>query len=177
MMLSLQVERVVSGPGLFDVALFLAATRGCPSLLAELGALSVENGPERVATLARNHHDKTMGASVDRTAVATSSTSGAIALAAVDVFLTYYGRTLGAAAQTWLAFGGLFIAGGILPKMSWRWSSDGPHNPLLAAYLDQGPKLSDLVSRVPLLLLEDDATGLMGCLYYALNGRHDIGQA
>jgi len=60
---------------------------------------------------------------------------------------------------------GLFIAGGILPKLAWRLPCLGgvaSDDPLLDAYLDQGPKMAATVRRVPLLLLDDGDAGLKG---------------
>ena len=157
-----QVERIVSGPGISDIACCLGETRGLTETEAKtLAALS----PEEIATLAEAQHSQSGDDS--------GTQLGAIALAAVDTFLSFYGRSLGSAAQTFLAFGGLFIAGGVLPKLAWRWQnsnngsdSSSAVNPLVAAYLDQGPKMSGIVINVPLLLLDDGESGLKGCLYY-----------
>lgn len=40
-----------------------------------------------------------------------------LCLEAVDIFLSFYGRFLSAAAVTFLPYGGLHVAGGVLPKV------------------------------------------------------------
>ena len=37
----------------------------------------------------------------------------------------------------------------------------------MQGYLGAGPKMAEAVSRIPLLLLDDDDAGLKGCAYFA----------
>lgn len=122
-----------------------------------------------------------------------SKMSVSLPLVALDIFLTWYGRALGTAAATWLPRAGLWVAGGVLPKVLWReqhvsarggasksdllsvpTGSTGPFllhgcGPLVSAYLAQGPKMRDLVATVPLLLLRDGSIGLRGALFRAVH--------
>ena len=95
------------------------------------------------------------------------------ALFAVDIFLSFYGRALGAAAITFLPFRGLFVAGGILPRLAWRLPCLGADarardDPLIENFLGQGPKIGATAARVPLLLLDDGDAGIKGALSLAL---------
>ena len=72
-----------------------------------------------------------------------------------------------------------FIAGGILPKLAWRLpcmsspivdqstNAALQSDPLLQGQLEQGPKMSGVVARTPLVLIDGDA-GVRGCLFVAL---------
>lgn len=151
------------------------------ALLRHIEAGAYEQGPAVVNALARRGDPQ--------------------CLEAVDTFLAFYGHCLGTAAQTFLSYSGLFIAGGILPKLAWRLrgpsstgtpteahtgasgslalagsarsasggdaEADWGDNALVRAYLDQGPRMSDLVSRIPLWMVDDGDIGLKGCLYFA----------
>ena len=163
----IDVERIVSGPGLVDCYAFARMEAGTP-----LADDSAPPSPEEVAELARSGGD-------------------AAATQALRDFLSFYGRNLCTAACTFLPFAGLYVAGGILPKLAWAWKPDSgsgsgggsgiitdvswsrPGAPagesaFLAAYLDAGPKMAELVARVPLILVDDPDIGLKGCLAVAL---------
>jgi len=163
----LEVERVVSGPGLAATLAFLAGETD--ARMAETRALAGTPAlsPEAAAAVAAADEDT-------RPAVVASYAQQGepLCLAAVDLFLSFYGRALGTAAMTFSCDRGLFIAGGILPKLSWRvpclGGSPGP-DPLLEGYLQQGPKMSGFVGRIPLRLLDDNDAGLKGCLNVALS--------
>jgi glucokinase len=148
------VERIVSGPGLVDCYRYHGGAAG--------GGEGDDDSvtPEAVAERARAGGD-------------------APAAAAVSDFLTFYGRVLSTAACGFLPYAGLFIAGGILPKLRWAWtrapagSADpsawevDPDCSLLRAYRDAGPKMAPLVAAVPLVLVDDADIGLKGCLAVA----------
>ena len=110
-----------------------------------------------------------------------------ICLEAIDIFLIFYGRFLATSAITFLSYGGLFIAGGILPKLAWRvpclsslLTSSSPSNSpstdsipkndvLLMNYLDGGSKMGNTINRINLYLLHDNDIGVKGCLYKAIS--------
>ena len=156
-----EVEQVVSGPGLGAVVDFLVADGFAPPLsaaaAAELAAAEAEDRPAVVARLAQRGES-------------------ALCLRAVDVVLGFYGRVLASAAMSFACRGGLFVGGGILPKLAWRVpalggaaDAAGGGCALLRGYLECGPKMSGFVARVPLMLLEDADAGVKGCLYLALS--------
>ena len=83
---------------------------------------------------------------------------------AMRLFLTAYGRFLQSSALQFLPYGGLYIAGGILPKL-------GAYaiQMLKEAYLDDaGEKVHGTVRKVPLYVINDGDTGIRGALYAAL---------
>ncbi|CAF1651208.1 unnamed protein product, partial [Adineta ricciae] len=144
-----EIEQIVSGPAFVTMLQFYSEyyNQPLPSQLKEdLAKVSLDDAPAVIAQHACHHQDS-------------------LCLRVVDTFLDFFGRTLGTAAQTFLPYRGLYITGGILPKLSWRWQNN-PDNLLLKSYLDQGPKMSEIVARVPLTLVDDDDLGLKGCLYF-----------
>ncbi|UJR30137.1 hypothetical protein I4U23_017678 [Adineta vaga] len=145
----IEIEQLVSGPAFVTMLQFYSEylNQSLTSKLNEdLEKVSQDDAPAIIAQHACDYQDS-------------------LCLRVVDTFLDIYGRTLGTAAQTFLPYRGLYITGGILPKLAWRWQNN-PENLLLKSYLDQGPKMSEIVARVPLTLIDDDDLGLKGCLYY-----------
>ena len=162
-----EVECAVSGPGIAAIFDFLVSEVDVP------GALCSSRLSPRAEELL------SVAAPADRTAAIAELASGVepepMCLAAVDLFLTLYGRFCQAAASVFLPYKGLFLAGGVLPKLSWRLAggtcgAGSDINPLVAAYLAAGPHMTSTIARVPLLLLDDPSLGAKGCLYYAVRG-------
>ena len=163
-----EIERIVSGPGLAAVLDFLVADEGAG---AGGTATASPRSASAIAALAEVADDAERRPAV----IAHLAESGddLLCVRAVDLFLSFYGRVLGHAAIAFLPAAGLFIAGGILPRLAWRLpclggGRDGGDDPLLKSFLAQGPKMSGLVARTPLLLLDDPDAGVRGCLFVAL---------
>src|SRR5262249_32638570 len=91
-------ERILSGPGLYDIFCFLRDSGGAvtPGLQASLDA-----GGDHSAIVG--------GAGLDG--------SDPLAVQAVDLFLAIYGAEAGNLALKCLALGGVFVGGGIGPKL------------------------------------------------------------
>jgi glucokinase len=145
----IEIEQLVSGPAFITMLQFYSEYFNQPltsKLNHDLEQVSQDDTPEVIARHAHDYNDS-------------------LCLRVVDKFLDIFGRVLGTAAQTFLPYRGLYITGGILPKLAWRWQNNS-ENILLKSYLDQGPKMSEIVARVPLALIDDDDLGLKGCLYY-----------
>lgn len=156
-------------------------------------AQSEEDGHDARLLCEQAHKDQQGGLLGAAAETATGARELSLPLVALDIFLTWYGRALGTAAATWLPRAGLWVAGGVLPKVLWREThvatcgkaseshllsiptgALGPfllpsHGPLVSAYLAQGPKMRDLLASVPLLLLTDGSIGLQGALFRAVH--------
>ena len=144
-----EVEQLISGPAFVTMLKFYSEhlNQSLSSKLEhDLAQVSADDAPAIISQHAQEYHDS-------------------LCLRVVDTFLDMFGRALGTAAQTFLPYRGLFITGGILPKLAWRWENN-PDNLLLKSYLDQGEKMSEIVGRVPLFLIDDDDLGLKCCLYF-----------
>ncbi|CAF3951465.1 unnamed protein product [Rotaria sordida] len=135
----IEIEQLVSGPAFVTMLQFYSEYLNqsfTSKLNHDLQQVSQDDAPVVISQHARDYNDS-------------------LCLRVVDTFLDIFGRVLGTAAQTFLPYRGLYITGGILPKLAWRWQNNFK-NLLLKSYLDQGPKMSEIVARVPLFLINDD---------------------
>jgi glucokinase len=81
---------------------------------------------------------------------------------ALDWFVTFYGAEVGNAALKYLATGGVYLGGGIAPAIVEKLKS-----PLfMDAFLDKG-RFKDLLSQIPIWVVLNDNTALLGSAYYA----------
>ena len=138
-------ERACSGMGLFNIYSFLRDTKYAEEedwLRAE-----IESG------------DKT--AAVSKAAAAGKSKLAAHAL---DLFVEIYGAAAGNLALTFKSFGGLYIGGGIAPKIIDKLKEGG----FMRAFGDKG-RLSALVNSIPVNVILDDKTALYGAARCAYN--------
>jgi len=136
------VERVVSGPGIFEIYDYLA-TRG------DHGTPSAELAEQLAAPDA------------DRSAVVgLSALSGEseLCVAALELFVDAYGAEAGNLALKALAFAGLFIGGGVAPKVR-PFLDKGDR--FIKAFTDKG-RFSDLLERVPVQLILEPKAAVYG---------------
>lgn len=131
-------ERVVSGPGLRSIYQFLIDTgRGEPS--EELAAHMAQGDPSAaIADAALSGRDRT-------------------ACLALDLFVGAYGAEAGNLALKALALGGVYVAGGIAPKIAQRLRS----GVFLRRFTGKG-RHSGLLERIPVYLVCDPKTALRG---------------
>jgi glucokinase len=132
------IERVLSGPGLFNIYDFLRAS-GYGTEQPEIAARFAENDPSSVISQAALAHECKM------------------CVKALDLFATIYGATAGNIALTLKAIGGVYIGGGIAPKISEK-LKDGA---FIGAFMDKG-RLSSLVATIPVRVILNDKTALLG---------------
>jgi glucokinase len=89
-------------------------------------------------------------------------------LSVLGLFLDVYARVTAFVACTFMSYGGVYIAGGVLPKVLWRTKSpEGGKSRFISRYLDMGPS-KGVVERIPIYILTSDV-GSFGCLYRALD--------
>lgn len=137
-------ERVVSGPGLANVHAFLRDTgRG-----------------EEPAWLAEEMREGNPAAAVARAAL-----SGRCSLAAraVEIFASAYGAAAGNAALQFAAGAGVWIAGGMAPRLLPALRAPG----FLEAFRDKG-RFRSWLEKVPLRVVLDEHVPLLGAARYAL---------
>lgn len=137
-------ERVVSGMGIYNIYSFLRDRKIFeePAWLAE----ELEAG------------DKT--AAVSKAALAGKAE---IAVEALDMFVAFYGAMAGNLALMLKSSGGLYVGGGIAPKIIEK-LKDGV---FVRNYRDKG-RMSGLVESIPVRVILDDKTALYGAALYAL---------
>lgn len=144
------LERVLSGQGLIDIYLFVNENK-------KLG----EAEEQKLAALIENDQRVDIAATITEHAVKNCNT---LAVRALDIFIKIYGTAAGNLALTSLPFGGLYIVGGIAPKLlpqikNWQF---------LHAFRDKG-RMENLVQDIPLHVVLDTSVGLKGATMYAKN--------
>ncbi|HUA14698.1 MAG TPA: glucokinase [Verrucomicrobiae bacterium] len=131
-------ERILSGPGLVNVYEFLRDSghaAGSPALAEKMKA----GDP---------------AAAISRAAL---DSSCPLAEKALDLWISVYGAEASNLALKVMATGGLFLAGGISPKILPRLT--GPL--FMKAFLDKG-RLRPLVESIPVQIVTNDKAGLLG---------------
>lgn len=137
-------ERVVSGPGLVNVFAFLRDTgRG-----------------EEPAWLAEEMRVGDPAAAVARAALEGRSS---LATRALEIFASAYGAAAGNAALQFAAGAGVWIAGGIAPRILPALRAPG----FLEAFRDKG-RFRPWLEKVPVRVVLDDRAALLGAARYAL---------
>lgn len=136
-------ERVVSGPGLYDIYRFLIETkRSTPS--SQVEKEMEKNDPPKVITkLALSKQDLAC-------------------TQAVDWFLSFYGAEAGNLALKILSLGGLFIGGGIAPLLKEKFNE----GIFFTSFCDKG-RFKPLLESIPISIILNDDTALLGAAFYA----------
>jgi glucokinase len=131
-------ERVLSGPGLYNIYQFLRDTgRGEePPWLAE----QIRQG-DPSAVIAKSALEGT----------------SEICVQALDVFVSIYGAVAGNLALQVVATGGTFVGGGIAPKILRKLSSTA----FMKAFQAKG-RMSALLKDIPVRVITNDKTALLG---------------
>lgn len=136
-------ERVVSGQGLTNIYEFLREVRGLEES-AELAERMASEDPNAVIT---------------ELALAAKSE---ICEKTLDMFVSAYGAEAGNLALKVLSLGGLYVGGGIAPRILEK-LKDGT---FMKAFTDKG-RLSQLLVNTPVRVILESKTALMGAAAYA----------
>jgi glucokinase len=131
-------ERILSGPGLVNAYEFLRDS-GCGKESPELAAKLKSSDP---------------AAAISQAALDGSST---LAEKALDLWISVYGAEASNLALKAMATGGLFLAGGISPKVLAKLT--GPV--FMQAFLDKG-RLRPLMEAIPVQVVTNEKAGLLG---------------
>ena len=143
-------EKVLSGPGLYNIYEFLRETgRGeDPSWLAE--AMTKSDPAAIISEAAMNE---------------TSSRCAH----ALELFVKYYGAEAGNLALKMMATGGVYIGGGIAPKILARLEGET----FMASFLGKG-RMRSLLAAMPIKVILNPKTALLGAAHYAAFGGQGI---
>ena len=131
-------ERLLSGPGMVNTYRYLLTSAAAPEH-ATVWAQMEKEDPATVIT--RHGLARTDGLS-DR---------------ALDLFCEIFGAQAGNLALTVVATGGVYLAGGIAPRIVERLKS----GPFLTAFRDKG-RMSEPLSRIPVHVIMNPNVGLLG---------------
>ena len=137
-------ERLVSGPGLLNLYQFFRSrsTYAEPSWLKE----QLASG-DSSAAISQAAMEETDDASVK----------------ALEMFVSVYGAEAGNLALKLLATGGVFVGGGIAPKILPKIQQ----GPFLNSFIRKG-RYSDLLKKIPIHVIMNDKIALVGAAHYAL---------
>ena len=139
-------ERVLSGEGLFHIYQFLKDSKRFgsePSWLSE--EMKGEDPPEVISEMARLRKSK-------------------LCWKALDLFTSIYGAAAGNLALQVMAVGGVYVGGGIAPKIIWK-LKDGT---FMKAFKDKG-RLSRIVAQIPVKVIMNERTALLGAASRAMS--------
>jgi glucokinase len=140
-------ERVLSGPGLADLYRFFRDTR---------------RGDEPAEIAMRFDRADQPAAIVTETALDGSCERARLVL---DRFVSIYGAEAGNLALKAMALGGVFVGGGIAPRMLPALTRGG----FVHAFFEKG-RLSPVLTRIPVSVVLDERTALWGAAAYAMIG-------
>jgi glucokinase len=137
-------ERVVSGPGLMRIFSFLQeAGIGTPSREMIDASRKRADATEVIGEFGVAKRDP-------------------LAVKALDLFVSAYGAFAGNVALATLAHGGVYIAGGIAPRIVARLQEGA----FMRAFIDKG-RFSDLLKTIPVHVVMNPKVGLYGALLEA----------
>jgi glucokinase len=148
------VERVVSGQGIASIYELLrrrGTARESAALAAAFETWKREIGKESPTV--------DLAAVVSQAAIAEDEP---LCTETMDVFVGAYGAEAGNLALKLLPYGGLYVAGGIAPKILPLLERDG----FIAAFKDKG-RMAPLLERVPVHVVLDSKVGLLGAARHA----------
>lgn len=132
-------ERVLSGEGLFYIYQFLKEEKEFgsePKWL--LKRISQEDPAAVISEMARMKRNR-------------------LCIKALDMFSSIYGAAAGNVALHVMALGGIYLGGGIAPKILWK-LKDGS---FMEAFKDKG-RYSELLSKIPVKVIMNERAALLG---------------
>jgi glucokinase len=138
-------ERVLSGPGLYNLYKFFRNT----------------GRAEEPAWLAEELQHQDPPSVITQTALVGNSTLCELAL---DLFISLYGAEAGNLALNMKATGGLFVGGGIAPRLIERLTSS---TMFMDAFMAKG-RMRSLLEAIPVQIILNDKTALMGATLWAI---------
>lgn len=131
-------ERIVSGPGLYNIYRFLRDTgRGKESVSLKRRLMKGDRA-KIISKAAVDGEDR-------------------LSMDALELFMSVYGSEAGNLALKLMATGGLYIGGGIAPKIIDKLKGPG----FMKAFVNKG-RMSSLLKAIPVSVILNDKTALLG---------------
>jgi glucokinase len=138
-------ERILSGAGLLSIYRFLRESGKYgsePGWLAR--AMTLEDPAGVISEMARIKKNN-------------------LCVKAIDMFASIYGAAAGNLALGTMAVGGVYVGGGIAPRIIWK-LRDGT---FMKAFKDKG-RYAELMARIPVKVIMNDRAALLGAAYRAM---------
>jgi glucokinase len=143
------LERVLSGQGLINIYHFVRDNR-----------IFGEEEDLNLRFLIENEKKGTdIAAAVSKYAI---QNKDIMAMRALDIFIRIYGAAVGNLALSTLPYGGLYVVGGIAPKLIPQIEK----GPFLETFRDKG-RVANLLKDVPLYIVKNTDVGLHGAAVFA----------
>ena len=139
----ISVEKILSGAGLVQIFEFLKA-RGEATEPLDLARAAPEEKARMISALAL-------------------SGKNIVCAKALDLFVSIYGAEAGNVALKGMAIGGVYLGGGIAPKILERLQKET----FMKAFTDKG-RFSTFLSRIPVKVILNETTALFGAALYGL---------
>ncbi len=137
-------ERVLSGKGLLHIYQFLREERRFGSEPIWLSKMMSQKDPAAVISdMAKKRRSR-------------------LCMKTLEIFCTIYGAAAGNVALHAMALGGIYIGGGIAPKIYWK-LEDGT---FMKAFKDKG-RYSNLLAQIPVKVIMNERTTLLGAAFRA----------
>ena len=138
-------EKVLSGEGLFSIYRFLRDSKRFGNEPKWLSERMVREDPAQV---------------ISETA---KQTKNRLCSMALDLFTSIYGAAAGNLALQLMAVGGVYIGGGIAPKILWKLKG----GIFMEAFKSKG-RLSRVLTDIPVKVILNDRAVLLGAAHYAM---------
>ena len=138
-------ERILSGPGLYNIYRFLIDTEVEKEEPEVLHEIEFGDSPLLISKKGINQESKAC-------------------MRTLDLFASIYGGEAGNVALKMLALGGVFLGGGIAPKILDVFKK----GKFMKSFLAKG-RFKNLLSSIPVSIILNDRTALLGSMYYAQN--------
>jgi glucokinase len=138
------VERVVSGPGIVNIYQFLRDEKHLKESPGILANMSSGDPAEAIAQAALNQSDP-------------------LCEKAMQMFKEAYASEVGNFALKLLPYGGLYVAGGIAPKIL----QEKILQESFLRELKKKGRMETLIEKIPLYLVNNEKVGLIGAAHYA----------
>jgi len=139
-------ERVLCGPGLANIYDFLKLTKAVPS---------VEENPDVAAKMKAGDRSAVIG-------VEAVNGTDRLCDAAADLFASLYGAEAGNVALKFLSVGGVFVGGGIAPKLL----PILQRGAFMKSFVSKG-RFEELLRSIPVHVALNDKAPLIGAAWYA----------
>ncbi len=136
-------ERILSGPGLYNLYQFIVETKKEKETEENLEKIRSGNSPRLISEMGLSGASK-----------ACTKT--------LELFASIYGSEAGNVALKMLSLGGVYLGGGIVPKLL----SILKKGDFMRSFTEKG-RLSKLLEQIPVYVVLNDQTALLGATYYA----------
>lgn len=144
-------ERILSGSGLFHIYQFLKSSKKFGHEPHWLRRMIEQNDPAVV--ISEIAHQK----------------KNKLCETALEIFTSVYGAAAGNLALHIMAIGGIYLGGGIAPKIFWKLKE----GTFMKAFMEKG-RYSELMAQIPVKVIMNERTALLGAAFRARTSLNNL---